>query len=138
MTAAHKQKLRPFTFSVDKIPDYGEIIPPGRKGRIVREQLEAERLRKAQQMLRAKEWMKDSTLSDGQKAARQRVRAKNGGGGSPLRESERHRLSQNAVWKPDMAGPLLVIEHDASEPRYWSAAQVSVKRHFLSTCYIKM
>ena len=72
MTAAHKKTLRPFSFSVDKIPDVEAIIPPGRKGRIKREQMEAERMRKSQQMLRAKELMKDPELSSGQKAARER------------------------------------------------------------------
>lgn len=119
MTAAHKKTLRPFSFSVDKIPDVEAIIPPGRKGRIKREQMEAERMRKSQQMLRAKELMKDPELSSGQKAARERIRARNAVGTPPTD----HRLAQNAVWKPEMRGPLLVIEHDVTEPRYWSAAQ---------------
>lgn len=127
MTAAHTQKLRPFSFAVDKIPDVEAIIPPGKMGRIKREQMEAERIRKSQQMRRAKELMKDPELSSGQKAARERIRARNAVGTL----SKEHRLAQNAVWKPEMRGPLLVIEHDVAEPRYWSAAQelvASVRR----------
>ena len=114
-----KPKLRPFSFSIEKIPDVGAIIPPGRMGRIKRELMEAERIRKSQQMLRAKELMKDPELTVGQKAARERLRNHNAHGTPPIEQ----RLTQNAVWKPEMRGPLLVIEHDAAEPRYWSVAQ---------------
>ena len=84
-----------------------------RLGRIKRQQLEAERLRKSQQMLRAKEWVKNQEISQGQKAALERIRAR-----TAMGLSNEQRLVQNAVWKPEMHGPLLVIEHDAAEPRY--------------------
>ena len=110
---------RPFLFGLGGIPD--QIIPPGKKGVVVRRRMLREKRAREEQMLRAREAMKDPGLSEGQRKAKLRLRqqiatARAEGGFA-------RGLEENAAWKPSMEGPLVIIEHDATEARYRGAAR---------------
>ena len=117
MTAAKRpQRERPFVFG-----QRSERDPPtvpkafGKNARQAEEQASQQRREILNRLVESRRM--PASISSGQKAALERLRRF-----TAHSEVPHERLSKHSVWKQGLTGPLLVIEHDSGEPRYWGCA----------------
>jgi hypothetical protein len=123
MVAAQNAKERRFDFGRDPIP---RTAPPVGKKDTRHKEREQERVKQLEKHRMLRKNYAKAAPSAGQKAAldraRQRLALERQAAGLLHVADNQHPLEKYCTWKADMEGPLLVIEHDATQPRYWGVA----------------